>query len=84
MRFRFHRGSLADSMATLVEFKDDQEAREHIAGEARDYLNDPSIVADDVTSEPYSYDARIDWDTHLVCIRGYPCGFSDASINPAK
>lgn len=60
-RFRPHRGSLADAMAEMREFATFEEMAAHIKAEW-------SHLADvrDIEVEPYHYDARIQWDTHLV------------------
>jgi len=42
----------------------------------------PSSV---VTVEKYgSFDKRIDWDTHLVCVDGKACLFSDGPMSKPK
>lgn len=69
MRYRPHRGSLADAMKEVVEVQDLEALR--------DYLNDPKIVI-----KPYydRYDPRIGWKkTYLVMSgTGGPLGFTDS------
>lgn len=76
MLFRFHRGSLADSMQTVVEVAD-RAALLTLLQET-----DPSITDDDLTSQPYGFDPRIDWDTHLVLVRGIPQGMTNSAVLP--
>jgi hypothetical protein len=33
-----------------------------------------------ITVRPYRYDQRIAWDTHIVCIEGRACGFTDGPL----
>jgi hypothetical protein len=33
-----------------------------------------------VTIEPYGYDKRIGWDTHLICVDGKAALFSDGAF----
>ena len=35
---------------------------------------------ENVTCEPYCYDERIGWDTHLICVDGKAALFSDGPI----
>lgn len=59
--FRFHRGSLSESMKTVVEVKNMQHLTE-IVKEAFPELENLKISV-----EPYGvYDHRIGWDTHVV------------------
>lgn len=59
-KFRWHRGSLIDSMNTVVEIADVSELTALIEREWS-ISGVPSI-----SIEHYTYDARIGWDTYLV------------------
>ena len=67
MKYRHHRGGLAESMETVREIEPTIAALEAL------------LRATDVTVEKYGYgiDERIGWDTHLVCVNGIPAGFTD-------
>jgi hypothetical protein len=84
MRFRFHRGSLADSMATLREFRSDLEFRQAI----EDWL-EPGVhhafpnpgVCRRTSIKPYGEgpDGRIGWPaTFIVTVDDIPVGFADS------
>lgn len=73
--FRFHRGGLDESMATIVEIKSSDDLLKTI-------LLNWDITFIGLQLEPYGYDHRIGWDTYIV--RGvlqrdpiicYPVGF---------
>jgi hypothetical protein len=83
MRFRFHRGGLAESLATTVTVNSQ--------AELRDVINKSGSLLDQLT--PYdrirfipqpSYSAAMRtqgrWDTHLVTINGDPMGYSDDTL----
>lgn len=69
--FRFHRGTLADSMETVVEFKGLFELIEIL-----NTVYDPGKVL----VKPYGFDARIGWDTYLVTIDGNAVGMTDGPV----
>jgi len=79
MKFRQHRGSLADSMATVVELRD----RAALAEYCRELLRPYAFEFPDEALKivPYSSDARIGWDPQsLVTIEGYGVmGMTDSS-----
>lgn len=67
---REHRAGLDESMATVQTVRD----REHlvkIIGESFANFSRIKITPEKVTVEPYGYDRRINWDTHLIYIKGY-------------
>lgn len=70
--FRFHRGSLSDSMETVIEIKSFEQLIVLTIG---DWLINPIKIE----IKPYVYDNRINWDTHLVVIQEedtcYPIGY---------
>jgi hypothetical protein len=68
MKYRDHRGGLAESMETVREIEPTIDALAVI-------LKVPSSA---ITVEKYGgYDERIGWDTYLVCVEGQPVGFTD-------
>ncbi len=70
--YRDHRGGLAESMETAREMADFAELKRHlisIFGEGK------------ITVEPYGYDKRIQWDTHIVCHDGRGVGFTNAQVS---
>jgi hypothetical protein len=67
MKYRPHRGSLADAMAAVVELPDRAALIAHLAAELRPW---GYMVEDaDVRVEPYGFDARIGWETYIVTVR---------------
>jgi hypothetical protein len=76
MKFREHRGSLADSMKTVVEVRNKEELVEHIRKLFSPYVGD--FQFDKIKVEPYGppytpvvYDQRIGWHTYLVTMPEY-------------
>lgn len=70
-QFRWHRGELADSMATVVEFNGLYELIEIL-----NTVFDPGKVV----VKPYGFDERIGWDTHLVTLNGNAVGMTDGPL----
>ena len=68
MKFRFHRGSLDDSLKTEVEINPPT-------------LNALAVYLDveqnDLTVTPYCFDERCGWDTHLVKTSDGVLGMTD-------
>lgn len=67
MKFRPHRAQLDESMAEVVVLPDHAALVAHLANDLKRWgyqLNET-----DVRVEPYVYDDRIGWDTHIVTIR---------------
>ena len=65
--FRFHRGSLEDSMKTVVKFDTYDELVKIIEAGQRPEWGPIGKI----TVENYGgFDDRIGWDTHLVCLDG--------------
>lgn len=76
MKFREHRGGLAESMETTIELED----RAALIAHCRALLDQWyfSFRDEDLSVEPYGRDERIGWDTHIVTIKGYGVmGFTD-------
>lgn len=78
MKFREHRGDLAESMETVVELPDHAALLEHIRKLAEPWPTFPSVTAETVHIEPCGRDERIGWNTHIVTLDGYGVlGFTD-------
>jgi hypothetical protein len=76
MKFREHRGSLDDSLLTVVELKDRFALLEHLTS----ILHRP-VTEKDVAIVPYTFDSRIGWQTYIVTLPGYGViGFTDSSV----
>jgi hypothetical protein len=75
-RYRRHSGGLAESMDTVI-----------LVG---DFVDLCRVIADDfaklgetmgrVEVVRYGFDARIGWDTHLVCVDGAVVGYADGPL----
>lgn len=78
MKFREHRGSLADSMATCIELLDKAALVAHCQRLLKPY--NKSFEPEQLRVAPYCRDDRTGWDTHIVTIDGYGVmGFTDGS-----
>lgn len=76
MKFREQRGGLAESMATVVEL---QNCTEFFAHAAR--IVGHEVSAETIRVEPYGYDSRINWNTHIVTANGWGVlGFTDGPL----
>ena len=69
--YRDHRGSLVDSMSTVQEMSSFQQLEEHCFK-----IYGPG----EITIRSYGYDARIDWDTFIVCHNGNAMGFTNMEV----
>jgi hypothetical protein len=69
MKVREHRGSLDESMTTVAEI---EPTRSALLAHIKTRLHWPvHLSVDDLVLKPGLYDARIDWNTHVLAIRGY-------------
>lgn len=67
MKYRPHRRLLDESMAEVVEFENRAALIEHLR---KDFASWGVDVQDaDIRVEPYGYDDRINWNTHIVCLK---------------
>jgi hypothetical protein len=66
MKFREHRGGLAESMATVVELNSKQEFVDHVSKLVRGIVPEGTV-----SFSQYSFDSRIGWDTYLVSLDKY-------------
>lgn len=81
MKIRKHTGSLADSMSTVAEIEPTATAiADYVSEHWTPLVPAGGIAPERVTVEPYGYDARIEWDTHIVLIDGRPFGFTDGPL----
>ena len=69
MKFREHRGGLAESMETVVELNTRKEFCDHLSKIARKFVPEGEFT---ISFSEYSFDTRIYWDTFLVILNG--CG----------
>lgn len=79
MKLREHRGSLVDSMATVIEIEPTQAALDaHIAKTLAPFGFVPKKPA---VLDRFTYDERIGWNSYLVFIEGYGVfGFTDGPL----
>lgn len=75
VKFRFHKGGLAESMQTAIDVK----SKGDIAKAFNDKFN-ACILASDLECSYYAYDERIKWDTYLVTHRGSAIGFANGDL----
>jgi len=74
-KFRPHRGLLVEAMKEVVELEDRAALVAH--------LIELGYAAKESSVEVENYggmDARIGWDTHIVCIDGDAVGFTDGAL----
>ena len=79
VNFRFHKGSLSDSMETIVKVSTHSELCEllRINLDTWGY----KFKDEDIKVEHKMYDERIDWDTYYVTLEGYGvCGMTDGPL----
>jgi hypothetical protein len=78
VRFRPHRGSLADSLDETVIIHD----RNHLVSHLQNESNYLQFESADVTVDNYGLgiDERCGWNTHIVRIQGMAVGFTDGMI----
>lgn len=71
MKFRFHRGTLAEAMQTVVEIDPTIAALAVLLG-----VKNPKLIL----VEHYCYDSRIGWDTYIVTVDRKAVGFTDSPV----
>jgi hypothetical protein len=76
MKIREHRGLLDEAMSTCKEIEPTMESViDQVLSSLPCFLH---IKPEDIHVEPYGYDKRIGWDTHVVVVDGYGVyGFID-------
>lgn len=82
IRYREQRELLADSMATTKFFNDGDEVKAWIRAD----LASAGVDTNDIISEFYARDPRIDWpESWIVTITGYGVvGYTDGPIDPMR
>ena len=76
--FRWHRGSLSESMKTVKEFTSYKELFEYI----KEDLSPWGIALKELTFDYCGFDERTKWDTWYVCHDGHCIGMTNC--NPLK
>lgn len=71
--FRFHRGSLEESMATCREVNG--------LFDLVEILTASGIGPGKIEIKPYGRDDRIGWDTHMVTVDGNAVGFTNGPLS---
>jgi hypothetical protein len=80
MKYRPHRALLIEAMAEVQEFSDlDGLIAAMISGLAW-YPQQHQPTCDNVTVEPYCFDGRIGWATHIVMVNGNVWGYTDGPV----
>lgn len=83
MKFREHRASLTESIETVVEIEPTLVAVTEAIVKSLRHFPAARVSQDRVRVEPYAFDARIGWNTHIVTLDGYGVlGFTDGPIGP--
>ena len=79
IRYRPHRGSLADAMLEAVELNGRDEFIAHLR---KAYASEVNESGTNVVVKKYGdgIDERIGWDTHIVLVAGNPYGFTDGPV----
>ena len=82
MKFRPQRGSLADAMAEVVEIAPNTESLANAMNKIYDMSATPAhaFKPEQIVVEPYGFDERIHWDTHIVTAQGRVYGFTDGPL----
>lgn len=70
-KFRYHRGGLAESLATQVTVNNKVELIEELNANHFNWTSDEKVGLDDIKIKPYGYDERIQENTHIVYKEGY-------------
>lgn len=79
-RYRDHKGGLAESLETTQEFTDRGALLEYLQ-RTLDRWCKAELDLNKVTIEPYGFDERIEWDSHIVHLDGWGVfGFTDKAI----
>ena len=73
LKFRFHRGGLDESMATVVDFAS--------LAELVSIINDAGFEPGKLAVKPYGPEDRIGWpDQHIVTVDGHAVGFTSGAL----
>ncbi len=84
MKYRDHKGSLSDSMETVIELSGKWELYHHllntlpIVNFKGKRFRHSSFEINELEINKYVYDKRINWDTYIVILKGFGVvGFTD-------
>ena len=81
-RYRDHRGLLSDAMKTVREFETRSDLVKYLQGDIDKFVPG-KYDCQKITIEPYGFDERIGWDTHIVHLDGYGVfGFTNKWVKP--
>ena len=79
--YRPHRGSLDAAMAEIATVDGLPSLVQHMRDTCPSfYPEDERPTLDNVKIEPYGFDARIGWDTHIVTVKGNAWGFTNGPV----
>ena len=79
-KYRDHRGSLADAMETVQTFEARSDLVKYLQSDI-DKMAPGKYDCQKITIEPYGFDERIGWDTHIVYLNGYGVfGFTNIEV----
>ncbi len=81
MQIRVQRGGLSDSLRTTMDIEPTAKA---IAEYLRLQWGGLGYGVDEnkITVEPYGFDNRIQWNTHIVLLDGRAVAFTDGPLTP--
>jgi len=81
IKYRDHRGSLAESMATVQEFEKREGLIKYLKYDMKGFS--VPFKAEDLKIEKYMFDERIGWDTFIVTIENFGVvGFTNGYLQP--
>ena len=76
MKFREHRGTLADSMETVRELADRAALDEYLIKLFKPWMD---VTPAMIEAKPFSQDMRIGWDTWAILVDDTIVGFTDGN-----
>ncbi len=76
IKFRWHRGNLADSMATVREFRDRSQLEKYVKMELAQWGIGEFMFLYRYTG----YDSRVNWKTWYVLVNGKCVGMADFGL----
>lgn len=75
--FRPHRGSLCESMDEVIEIDSREELVKHLN---EDFPYGSPVTLKSLDIQPYGFDDRIGWDTHIVTVNKSAVGFTNGNL----
>lgn len=80
-KYRPHRRLLYEAMAEVVEVSTLAELVAHMRKSVESWYPPEELPTIENTEvKPYVYDERIDWNTHIVTVKGSAWGFTDGPL----